>query len=222
MWWVAGTVVALIVLRHLWRAYKHPAAALGRQAVNMGWVAAVGHTKDAEGFRDVRLSRDGVTATISFRGQNVKVESSRGTTVCRNFVEAEQWLVTVSTHPVPDGAPPDPFAQVLLGDDVPPLPDHLENTPEMRYYEEVEGFMRHMGRYEQVLESQGLDSEFGIATLETYKAGYVAGTSAKVIGALVMDAAHKHRGNRDFGIEFLRGVQRNLEKEVRPNASPTE
>ncbi len=54
-WWLLAAIVGFYVLRHLWKAYTHPAHVLGRQAANMNWVA-IGRRKDETGYYDVCVS----------------------------------------------------------------------------------------------------------------------------------------------------------------------
>ena len=64
--------VSLLIIRSFWKAYKEPAAILGRQAANMNWVA-VGQVKDSDGYNNVRYVRDGMEAVVSFQEGNVSL-----------------------------------------------------------------------------------------------------------------------------------------------------
>ena len=64
--------VSILIIRSFWKAYKEPAAILGRQAANMNWVA-VGQVKDSDGYNNVRYVRDGMEAVVSFQEGNVSL-----------------------------------------------------------------------------------------------------------------------------------------------------
>ncbi len=56
-WWIFGIIIGFCVLRFMWQAYTHPSHVLGRQAVNMNWVA-VGRVPDSEGYKNVKWARN--------------------------------------------------------------------------------------------------------------------------------------------------------------------
>jgi hypothetical protein len=91
-------------------------------------------------------------------------------------------------------------------------PEHRQDSgtasnTEVQFYEAVEDYIRSMGWYDRLLELQGTDGEFCTATFKVYKAGYEAGQSPKVVGALAMDGANRYPGNRRLAILFLQGVE---------------
>jgi hypothetical protein len=65
-----------------------------------------------------------------------------------------------------------------------------------------------MGYYEPLLELQGTDQEYCVATMKLYKAGYMAEQSEKVIGALTMDSVKKYEANRDLAMLFLESLEK--------------
>jgi len=176
-WWLLAALFGFYVFRHLWKAYTHPAHVLGRQAANMNWVA-IGRRKDETGYYDVCFSRDGIEALISFKNGNVRITKPSHPTPFKDFIEVERWLAT---------------SLESSGDD----------DKEVQYYKAIEKYITDMGYYEPLLELQGTDQEYCIATMKLYKAGYLAGQSEKVIGALTMDSVKKYEANRDIAISFL-------------------
>ena len=86
--------VSLLIIRSFWKAYKEPAAILGRQAANMNWVA-VGQVKDADGYNNVRFVRDGMEAVVSFQEGNVSLVHPVNDTF-NDFEELEQSLANLN------------------------------------------------------------------------------------------------------------------------------
>ena len=76
--------------------------------------------------------------------------------------------------------------------------------------EEVEDFIRSMGRYyDLVLPTQTI-MEFLEALAKVYKAGFQTNTPAKVIGMLAVDGANEYNHDPESGISFLERVANNL------------
>ena len=92
-WWILGVVLSFIVLRFLWNGYNHPSHVLGRQAANMNWVA-VGRVKDLDGNKNLKVSRNGMEAIISFRNGNVILAKPWQLKPFKDFMEIERWLAT--------------------------------------------------------------------------------------------------------------------------------
>jgi hypothetical protein len=179
-WWLLAAIVGFYVLRHLWKAYAHPAHVLGRQAANMNWIA-IGRRKDETGYYDVCVSRDGIEALISFKHGNVRVIKPSHPTPFKDFIEVERWLAkSESSH----------------------------DDKEVQYYQAIEMYITDMGYYEPLLELQGTDQEYCVATMKLYKAGYMAEQSEKVIGALTMDSVKKYEANRDLAMLFLESLEK--------------
>jgi len=86
--------VSILIIRSFWKAYKEPAAILGRQAANMNWVA-VGQVKDSDGFSNVRYVRDGMEAEVSFQEGNVSLVRPVNDTF-NDFEELEQSLANLN------------------------------------------------------------------------------------------------------------------------------
>ena len=86
--------VSILIIRSFWKAYKEPAAILGRQAANMNWVA-VGQVKDSDGFSNVRYVRDGMEAVVSFQEGNVSLVRPVNDTF-NDFEELEQSLANLN------------------------------------------------------------------------------------------------------------------------------
>jgi len=86
--------VSILIIRSFWKAYKEPAAILGRQAANMNWVA-VGQVKDSDGFSNVRYVRDGMEAVVSFQEGNVSLVRPVNDTF-NDFEEVEQSLANLN------------------------------------------------------------------------------------------------------------------------------
>lgn len=90
-WEIFVVIVALWLIRGAWRTYTHPASVLGRQAANMNWVAA-GRVEDDKGFKNVKYTRAGVEAVVSFVDHNVILVRPKHTGRFSDFVELERWL----------------------------------------------------------------------------------------------------------------------------------
>ena len=86
--------VSILIIRSFWKAYKEPAAILGRQAANMNWVA-VGQVKDSDGYNNVRFVRDGMEAVVSFQEGNVSLVRPVNDTF-NDFEELEQSLANLN------------------------------------------------------------------------------------------------------------------------------
>jgi hypothetical protein len=79
---------------------------------------------------------------------------------------------------------------------------------EIGYYEAINKYIASMGFYETLLELQGTDEEYCIASMKMHKAGYLTGQSEKVVGALTMDSAKQYQQNRELAILFLKNVEK--------------
>jgi hypothetical protein len=91
-WWAfVAVVLALLVIRWIIPVHKNPAHKLGKQAAEMGWVAS-GTSKDARGYRNLKVSKYGVQAVISFEKQRVLVVDPAQFETFKDFVELEAWL----------------------------------------------------------------------------------------------------------------------------------
>jgi len=58
IWWGVGALMFVLLIRHFWRTYNHPATILVRQGANMNWVAR-GTVQDSRGYRIHDLSETG-------------------------------------------------------------------------------------------------------------------------------------------------------------------
>jgi len=86
------------------------------------------------------------------------------------------------------------------------------NSPEANYIREVDKFMLSTGHYESLVIPAQDDDEFMEASINVYMAGYQTGSSPKVVGALITDAANKYKLNPEFGITFLDKVASGMRK----------
>jgi hypothetical protein len=182
-WWILGAALAFFVLRFLWKSYNHPSHLLGKQAANMNWMAT-GREKDIDGYKNLKVSRDEMEAVISFRNGNVTLVKPWHPTPFKNFVELERWLAT-------DHSPP-------------------ANEKEISYYKTIAAYITSMGFDETLLELQGTDKEYCIASMRMHIAGYLAGQSEKVIGALTVDSIKLYQQNRELAILFLESLEKQL------------
>lgn len=78
---------------------------------------------------------------------------------------------------------------------------------EIKYYEDIEKYIKTMGYYEKLLEIEGTDREYCIAAMKVRKAGYLSRQPEKVVGALIMDSASKYKSNREYSLIFLESVE---------------
>lgn len=88
-----------------------------------------------------------------------------------------------------------------------------DGSPEAEYINDVIEFMRSVNYYDELVLPAQEDEAFMAASANVYWAGYQAGTSPKVIGALVSDGANKFKSNPQFGILFLDKVAKNTRKQ---------
>lgn len=82
-----------------------------------------------------------------------------------------------------------------------------ESSEEEKYYEAVESYITSMGWYERLLELQGTDTDYCIASMKVYKAGYLARQSAQVVGALVIESVPRYKLNRELAMLFLEAIE---------------
>jgi len=164
----------------MWQAYTHPSHVLGRQAANMNWIA-VGRVSDGDRYKNLKLARNGMEVIISFRNGNIELMKPWHETPFKDFIELDRWLVTNEQESVDD--------------------------EEGEYYKAVNDFITSHGFYEPLLELQGTDEEYCIASMKMHKAGYLSGQSEKVVGALTMDSVKKYKQNRQLSILFLQKLE---------------
>jgi len=182
-WWIIGIIIFFFVVRSMWRAYIDPSHVLGRQAANMNWVA-IGRVTDNDGYKNMKLSRNGMEAVISFQNANVELVKPSRAEPFQDFIELERWLVNEEQNPVQD--------------------------EELEYYEVVNNFINSHGFYEPFLELQGTDKEYCIASMQMHKAGYLSGQSEKVVGALSLDSIKQYEQNRQLAILFLQNLEQSF------------
>jgi len=182
-WWIFGSILAFFVIRSMWRAYTDPSHVLGRQAANMNWVA-IGRVTDKDGYKNMKLGRNGMEAVISFQNANVELVKPWRAKPFQDFIELERWLVNEEQNPVKD--------------------------EELEYYEAVNDFINLHGFYEPFLELQGTDKEYCIASMQMHKTGYLSGQSEKVVGALTLDSIKQYEQNRQLAILFLQGLEQDF------------
>jgi hypothetical protein len=86
---------------------------------------------------------------------------------------------------------------------------------ERKYYEAIEDFIKSRGWYDRLLELQGTDKEYCIASMKVYKAGYRSGQSAIVVGALTCESVngYKQRG-REYAVAFLESLEKRYSNEA--------
>lgn len=181
-WWILGIILAFFVIRSMWRAYTDPSHVLGRQAANMNWVA-IGRVSDSDGYKNVKLARNGMEAVISFQNGNVELVKPWREAPFKDFIELERWLANKEQE------------------------KESVNEEEVEYYEAVNDFINSHGFYEPLLELQGTDREYCIASMNMHKAGYLSGQSEKVVGALTLDSIKKYEQNRQLSILFLQNLE---------------
>lgn len=78
---------------------------------------------------------------------------------------------------------------------------------EGKYYEAVEDYIKSMGWYQRLLELQGTDKEYCIASMKVYRAGYLAGQSARVVGGLTMESVNRYKQDRQLAVLFLEAIE---------------
>lgn len=192
MWWLVGSVVAVLVVRHLWRVWTHPATVLVRQAANMGWVAS--GTVTADGYRNTKLSRDGMSTVVWYKDQNIELLDPPTTKRFQDFVELERWLAT-DTDSEPD-------------------------TPEMAYMRKVDDCIRALGYYDELVLPAQTFEPFLAACALVYKAGFETGAAPKLVGMHIAEGANKFDHNAEFGVLYLQNIAKGLRKPKTPTPEP--
>lgn len=173
-------VIGVAVARFMWKAYVHPAHVLGRQAAHMNWVAS-GTARDAAGYRNTRFSRGPNEAVVSYQGANVLLVKPAHPQPFEDFVEIETWLATRGPSSEAEG--------------------------QVEYYQSIEKYITSLGWYDRLLTLQGTDPQYCDATLRVYRAGFLAGESEKVVGALIMESVNKYSLDRSFSMAFLKALE---------------
>jgi hypothetical protein len=194
-WWIVGLIFGFFVIRSMWRAYTDPSHVLGRQAANMNWVA-IGRVTDSDGYKNVKLARNRLEAIISFQNGNVELVKPPCSTSFKDFIEIERWLASKEENNTHD--------------------------EEIEYYEAVNDFITSHGFYEPVLELQGTDKEYCIASMKMHKAGYLSGQSEKVVGALTIDSVQQYKQSRQLAIIFLQKLEEDFLEEEENDRSDDE
>ena len=192
--WIVGIVLTLLILRQMWKAHTHPSQILCRQAAHMNWVYA-GTEMDADGYKNNKLQRGEYEAIVSFVNENVQLLSPNHPTTFKDFVELESWLA--QNKNVCD------FEES----------DDEENDEEFNFYQAVEGLVTEFGYYEQLLEAQGTDKEFYIASMKLCNAGFNAGKSDRFIAAFMIEAVKRYEINEHHAIIYLKALEKQMEKE---------
>ena len=90
---------------------------------------------------------------------------------------------------------------------------------ERKYYEAIEDFIKSDGWYDRLLDLQGRDREYCIASMNVYKAGYRSGESAKVVGAVTMDSVNNYeQRGREYAVAFLEAIERRYANDAEATA----
>jgi hypothetical protein len=188
--WILGTaIVAACAVVLLWRskAVTHPADALVKQAISMGWQKESEIPKDGYprpwAKRSVRLVRDDDEAVAWYQDATVTL-IRRAPLSFDDFVELERWL---ATHEADDD-------------------DDEEVSPEIQYYRDIERFVVRQGHFEDMVAAEGTDEFFCKAVMNFRKAGYLAQEDAPVIAMITLEALLKHRTDRQGSILFMVGI----------------
>jgi len=137
-YWVLAVAALFLVARFLWRAYKHPAHTLVRQAAHMNSVAA-GTVRDANGYRNTKVSRGPYEAVVSYQTGSVQLTTPASPQSFVDFVVVERWLATRGSTSTADG--------------------------QVEYFERIEEYITAMGWYDRLLALQGTDPQFCEASL---------------------------------------------------------
>ncbi|MDP3494997.1 MAG: hypothetical protein Q8R82_17945 [Hyphomonadaceae bacterium] len=108
-WWLLIAVVFLLfVVRWVLPVQNHPSHKLGKQGSSMGWYAA-GTSKDEKGYQNLRVSKGGMQAVISFANGNVILVHPPVAQPFKDFVELEEFLRKPSkSPPIKAVSPPAP------------------------------------------------------------------------------------------------------------------
>jgi hypothetical protein len=83
-----------------------------------------------------------------------------------------------------------------------------QDGEEINYYEAINDFITSHGFYESLLELQGTDKEYCIASMKMHKAAYLSGQPEVVVGALTMDSVKIYEESRLRSILFLQSLEK--------------
>lgn len=105
MTWILIAIVAVFVVRQLWKSYCHTYNVLTRQAANMNWVLS-GRVKSPTGGYDTLLSRGPYTVQMQWRDGVPIMVTPPVSQPFKDFIEIERWIATTEAEDVrcPPGA----------------------------------------------------------------------------------------------------------------------
>lgn len=178
------------------RPWTSPAMVLAKQAADMGWIVSGVDTRD--GYRDTKLSRDGMLSVICHRHGNVELLVPPGPHPFKDFVELEQWFAT------PKGKLLKDMAQCMAEADLAPdVIEELPESPESRYYVEVSDCFREMGDRGDIALYAQLNPDFLKASFEVCMAGFKCNVPVKGVAGFIAEAAASYQSDPNVGIKLL-------------------
>jgi hypothetical protein len=182
---LAAAASCAYALWSLWKSYTDdPVQVLLRQATRMNWVQTATVEKDGQGAvwtkRSIRLRRNDEEAVIWYKNATITLVRVPRPETFKTFVELEQSLAENQENN-----------------------DDDETPHEKLYLCEIERFVIRHGYYQSLLEVQGTDETFCIASFKLYKVGYLADEAPTVIAALTLDALSQYHEDRRRSLEFL-------------------
>ena len=184
MLWIIGTAVGVIcalALWALWKRHNHPAQVLARQAAGLNWVRVGTIKKD--GYRNAHLMRDNEEAIIWHKTANVLLVRLHCPLTFDDFIELERWLAREEKRAEPD--------------------DEEEVSDEILYYREIEKYVTRRGYFEPLIETQGTDERFFVASMRVQKAGFLTGEPVNVVAAVILKALECYGKSRKLSLEYL-------------------
>jgi len=188
IWWGIGAFILFLLTRRLWRIYNHPATVLGRQAVNMNWVAK-GTVKDSRGYRNTRFVRDGVEVELSFSPVEVRLVKPFQPQAFPDFLLLERWLVTKENE-----------SRDTIAD--------LEcNGNSDMFYDQVEKQIALRGYSDDLLVVQGMDQEYCNILFMAWSAANKAKEDPKVVAAFTLISLEHYDKSRDIALSYLKRLE---------------
>lgn len=204
MWWIASIVVAVVVVRLLWRVRTSPVQVLVNQALHMGWVAAGVDTRD--GYKNTKLFRRGMVSVVWYRHENVELLSLPGPHRFKNFVELERWLTTPEAKLLQDFMEAD--AEAMRGGEANAGPI----DPKARYFQEVTDTIHRMGNLGTLILYSQLNFAFMEASMELCNAGFDKEVPALNVAYLIAEGTDEFQSSPALGVAYLGVVRRDLDR----------
>lgn len=194
-----GAILAAIVWFRGRRRDTDPFESKIRQATKLKWKKTAEITKDGEGAswarRSVRFVRGKEEAVLWHKDATVILVRDHAPPTFDDFIELERWI---------ESNPRDPDADTVTG--------------EILYLRKIERFVTRAGYFEPLLEARATDKGFFALESLLHKVGYAASEDAEVLAALTLDALIRYQKDRNTGLRWLSGFEKDIRAGLTPEA----